>query len=134
MDSATTEKIKKDSLLKVIETVIQEGLFYIENDQVKETILGKQYAGEWPTYMVMHHGFFLLGGRRKAKDSNCFSVASTHNLLAKIYLENKKYISIPKILDPAFKLILQYHNQARFNFWNSLPPNKKLYLGDTLFS
>lgn len=122
-----------DSLLKELERVIEGGMKYLEKVQIKESIAGKQYAGEWPTEMVMHHGFFLLGGRRKAWDSNCFSVASTHNVLAKIYLENKEYKIIPGLLKPAIQLIQQYENKQRFNFWNLLPPNKKLFRGDTLY-
>jgi len=124
---------EKDSLIKELSSTIAGGLEYLAQIQIKESIEGKQYAGEWPTEMVMQHGFFLLGGRRKAMDSNCFSVASTHNILAKIYLENNAYQAIPALLSPAFQLLQQYKNGDRYNFWNLLPPNKKLFRGDTLF-
>lgn len=124
---------QNDSMILVLENVIREGLDFIAANQIKTTIEGRQYAGEWPVSMEMQNGFFLLGGRKKVEDSNCFSVASTHNLLAKIYLADKKYSNIPDMLNEAFPRIIQYQNGYRFNFWNALPPNKKLFRGDTLY-
>jgi hypothetical protein len=83
--------------------------------------------------MEMERGFFLLGLKKKVPDSNCFSVAGTHNLLARIYLSDTGRAEIPDILLGSMKAILRYRNGVRFNFWHLLPPYRKLYTGDTLY-
>lgn len=115
-----------------LEEVITRGLHFLKNNQRKETIEGKFYEGEWPNYMCLQKGFFLLGKRKKIDDSNCFAVASIHNTLAKIYLENPSYNQILPMLDLAFPRIISFQNGERFNFWNLLPPNRDLRKGADL--
>ena len=111
---------------------IAQGLKYLSNTQRKETILGSSYRGEWPTYMCLERSFFLLGARKKTHDSNCFSVTSIHNSLANIYLSFPEYDIIPNMLDLSFEKIMSYRNGSKFNFWNLLPPNRKLKKDDII--
>ena len=119
--------IPPDSLSLIIESAVD----YLVATQIKKTIPEYQYTGEWPCYMVMDKPFFLLGVRKKVMDSNCFALASTHNVLAKIYLLRKQDNRIPDALSAARKALLRYRNGNRFNFWNLLPPQRDLYRGDT---
>lgn len=119
-------EVQRDSLMRIL----QAALDYLVASQITRTIPEVQYAGEWPCYMVMQKPFFLLGVRKKVLDSNCFSVASTHNLLAKIYLHRRQDKRIPDVLSDARSALLRYRNGERFNFWNLLPPQRDLYRGD----
>ena len=119
--------------IKTLESSINLGLNFIENTQVQFTDSGHFYEGEWKTTMQMDKSFFYLGGkRRKADDSNCFSIASIHNALAQIYLIDSNYTSILDMLDLSFTKVLSYRNRNSFNFWNLLTPNVKLKTDDTI--
>ena len=111
---------------------IAQGLKYLDNTQRKETILGSSFKGEWPTYMCLERSFFYLGSKKDIDDSNCFSVASTHNSLANIYLAFPEYDIIPNMLDLSFEKIMTYKNGNKFNFWNLLSPNRKLKKDDII--
>lgn len=108
------------------------GLNYLEKTQRKETIPGHSYRGEWQTLMCLRMNFFYLGAKKEVDDSNCFSVVSIHNSLANIYLEFPEYDGIPKMLDISFEKIMSYKNGKKFNFWNALPPNRKLKKTDII--
>ncbi len=107
-------------------------LQYLQKTQRQQTSVGHWYKGEWPTQMCMERGFLLLGKKKEIEDSNCFGVASIHNTLAQIYLANPEYSNIPDMLDLSFQKILDYKNEQTFNFWNLLPPNRKLKKGDVI--
>ena len=116
-----------------IKIIMDRCLHYLESKQIKETQEGQHYSGEWPVSMEMERGFFLLGLKKKVPDSNCFSVAGTHNLLARIYLSDTGRTEIPAMLSGSMRAILRYRNGERFNFWHLLPPFRKLYARDTLY-
>ena len=119
-------------LYNSIENKLTLGLEYLEKTQRKETIYGHSYKGEWQTHMCLRMGFPYLGAKKKADDSNCFSVASIHNSLANIYLTFPEYETIPNMLDLSFEKIMSYKNGDKFNFWNLLPPNRKLKRDDII--
>lgn len=106
------------------------GLQYLASSQRKETINGHSFKGEWPTSMGLQQGFILLGNKNLFDDSNCFSTASIHNALARIYLKYPEYTAIPAMLDLSLERILAYKNNDKFNFWNALPPNRDLFRGE----
>ena len=106
------------------------GLDYLDTTQRKETVLGDYYSGEWQNYMCLQNWFLLLGSKKRVEDSNCFSVASIHNSLAKIYLKYPEYSNIPNMLDLSFERIMAYKSGDEFNFWNLLPPMRKLKKND----
>ena len=112
------EDIKKD---------ISAGLKFLADSQRKETIGLNYFKGEWPSYIQLRTAFFLLGAGRHY-DSNCFAVASIHNVLAELYLVYPEYITIPPMLDLAMEQILTYRTDSSgtFGFWKYLPPNRKL--------
>jgi len=111
---------------------ISEGLQFLEKTQRKQTIHDSIYSGEWQTLMCLRNSFLLLGHKRDIEDSNCFSVASTHNFLARIYLNYPEYRNIQPILDLSFQRILAYRNGNYFNFWNLLLPFRDLKKNDSL--
>jgi hypothetical protein len=116
-------------LYKNLKTNLALGLKYMDTTQLLKTTPNHSFRGEWQTTMGLERGFFLLGRRKKVDDSNCFSIAATHNSLAKIYLAFPEYKNIPHMLDLSFEKIMTYRNGAQFNFWNLLPPNRKLKKG-----
>jgi len=105
---------------------IKKALSYLENNQQKETDSIFRFKGEWESRMNMSFWFPLLGGENNAYDSNCFSVATIHNILANIFLQYPEYQQIPPMLDLAFDRIMNYQSEGTFNFWNSLPPSEPL--------
>ena len=113
---------------------ISEGLQFLEKTQRKQTIHDSIYSGEWQTLMCLRNSFLLLGHKRDIEDSNCFSVASTHNFLARIYLNFPEYRNIQPMLDLSFQRILAYRNGNKFNFWNLLLPFRDLQKNDTLWT
>jgi hypothetical protein len=127
--NVSAQKKTNDSILilhKNLEQTLAHGLKYLEATQRKETVIGHSYQGEWQTYMCLRMWFPYLGRKKKVEDSNCFSVASIHNALATIYLTYPEYTAIPNMLDLSFDRIMNYKNGDKFNFWNLLPPNRRL--------
>lgn len=120
------------SLHKELKDHLSLGLKFLEETQRKETIEGQSYKGEWQTLMYLRRTFLFLGSKNITDDSNCFSVASIHNTLAKIYLTYPEYDNIPPMLDLSFDKIMSYRNGNKFNFWNLLPPNVKLKDDDVI--
>jgi hypothetical protein len=83
----------------VLKSQIDSALRYILSTQVKETIAGKQYAGEWP--VDMH--------------------------LTTAYLDTTRKELLPT-LKLAHEDISSYSDNNRFNFWKKLPPTRNLKL------
>jgi hypothetical protein len=118
-----------------LDLIIQKGLKFLENNQRSSSnyTAGQIYfKGEWPSKMGLKVSFFLLGKKRFVDDSNCFAVASTHNVLANIYLRNPKYENIIPMLKMSMPRILAYKNDNKFNFWNALTPYRKLKKSDVI--
>ncbi|ADR22834.1 hypothetical protein MATR_33190 [Marivirga tractuosa] len=103
---------------------IEKALNYLEKSQQKENDSIFRFKGEWGSQMSMNFWFPLMGGENSEYDSNCFSVATVHNILANIYLQYPEYQNIPPMLDLAFDRIMSYESDGTFNFWNLLPPTK----------
>lgn len=114
-------------------THIEQGIAYLEATQQKENDSIFKFKGEWETQMSMNFWFPLLGGENSAYDSNCFSVATIHNILTNIYLAYPEYNEILPMLDMAFDRIMDYQSDGSFNFWNLLPVTKphKLFEKET---
>ena len=105
---------------------LDSALNFLINSQVKTTEQGKQYAGEWKSFMELSEPYFFLGKKQKAQDSNCFTVSAIHNFLSEIYLNDTSRTNLLPTLTNAYKEIITYQNGLRFNFWKKLPPNRKL--------
>ncbi|MCU0342157.1 MAG: hypothetical protein MUE30_20005, partial [Spirosomaceae bacterium] len=118
-------KVTNDSL----QTDIARALAYLAAEQVKSPVLHQAFVGEWPAYMQMHTRFVLLGTRRKARDSNCFTTAAVHNTLAEMYLADTSLRQILPMLRAAYPEILTYATGQQFNFWKKLPPYRDLQRG-----
>ncbi|WNB17626.1 hypothetical protein [Marivirga arenosa] len=103
---------------------ISKSLNYLKSRQLKENDSIFKFKGEWETQMSMNFWFPMLGNETSAYDSNCFSTATIHNILAEIYLNYPEYEQIPLMLDLAFQRILAYKTGYTFNFWNELPDLK----------
>ncbi len=117
--------IPSDSIKKAI----AGSLTYLAEKQCVETIVGKQYAGEWEAYMQMKAAFLYLGGRHQYRDSNCFTMAGIHNILAEMYLADTSQKQILPLIQKAFPEVLSYSTGTQFNFWKKLPPNQDLKWG-----
>lgn len=115
----------KDSLKKDIVGALR----YLAQTQCQQTIVGKEYAGEWPAYMQMHTRFVLLGTRHKYRDSNSFTTVGVYNLLSEIYLADTSLRQILPMLKAAYPEIQTYATTQQFNFWKKLPPNRDLRKG-----
>ncbi len=114
-----------ENLLKL---QIDSALQFIKNSQIKETVVAKQYAGEWPVDMHLTTPYFFIGRKQKAQDSNCFTVSAIHNALAEIYLLDTNRKELLHNLKMAFEDIQGYNEDNLYNFWKKLPPNRKLKL------
>ncbi len=110
-----------DSLTSLIFKTIQ----FIESQQVKETVPGYEFAGEWPSEMHMKSPYPLLG-KHRAYDSNCFSLAATLNILADVYALDSSLKSIPKLMSNAYPQLMSYAGKNGFNFWPLLHPGGSL--------
>lgn len=105
---------------------IEQALNYLASSQQKENDSIFRLKGEWESQMSMNFWFPLMGGENSEYDSNCFSVATVHNILANIYIQYPEYKNIPPMLDLAFDRIMNYQSNGTFNFWNLLPPTQNL--------
>ncbi len=111
-----------------IENFIVKGINYLQSVQYQETdSLHFQFRGEWISTMELENNFVLLGGKaKKHEDSNCFTVGTIYNSLARIYLADSSRKEILKMLDLSFPRITSYKNNQHYNFWNLLPPQMQL--------
>lgn len=127
--TAFSQQPSPDSLRKDIE----RSLHYLAQNQTTQTIEGQQYAGEWTAYMQMKGFFFLLGTKNRYRDSNCFTMAGIHNILAEMYLTDTTQKHILPMLQKVYPEILSYGTPTplgyEFNFWKKLPPRRDLRWG-----
>jgi len=129
VSSSVSQVNKKDSVQELHSKAlfhIEKALSYLQDAQQKENDSIFSFKGEWPSHMSMNFWFPLLGGERSAYDSNCFSVATVHNILAEAFLQYPEYKEILPMLDLAFERIMKYESEGTFNFWNLLPPTEPL--------
>ncbi|AFK02965.1 hypothetical protein Emtol_1823 [Emticicia oligotrophica DSM 17448] len=127
--SAFSQQPSPDSLRKDIE----RSLNYLTQHQTTQTIEGKQYAGEWEAFMQMKGFFFFLGVKNQYRDSNCFTMAGIHNILAEMYLADTTQKQILPMLAKVYPEVLSYATPTpiglQFNFWKKLPPRRDLSWG-----
>lgn len=122
--SGYSQKVDKVLLKSQIDSAIQ----FIQNSQIKETVIAKHYSGEWPVDMHLTTPYFFIGKKQKAPDSNCFTVSAIHNALAEIYLLDTNRKELLPTLKMAFDDIRDYNEGNLYNFWKKLPPTRKLKL------
>jgi hypothetical protein len=122
--SVYSQKIDKGLLKSQIDSALR----FIQNSQIKETVVAKQYAGEWPVDMHLTTPYFFIGRKQKAQDSNCFTVSAIHNALAEIYLLDTNRKQLLPTLKMAYDDISSYNENNLYNFWKKLPPTRKLKL------
>jgi hypothetical protein len=107
-----------------IELYIQGTIAYLENEQVKKSIKGFEYQGEWPSVIKFRTNFFMLPSPGfGVYDSNCFSIAGVHNSLANSFLLRPDLTQIVVMMDKALPQIMSYYSCEGFNFWPLLPPS-----------
>lgn len=122
--SSYSQQIDENLLKSQIDSALQ----FIQNSQIKETVVARQYAGEWPVDMHLTTPYFFIGKKQKAQDSNCFTISAIHNALAEIYLLDTTRKELLPSLKLAHNDILGYNENNRFNFWKKLPPTRNLKL------
>lgn len=113
---------------KAIENSIEKGINYLKSAQYQKTdSLNFHFRGEWFATMELENNFLLLGGKaKKHEDSNCFTVGTIHNALARVYLIDSSRKEILEMLDLSFPRITSYKINKHYNFWNLLPPQLQL--------
>ena len=108
-----------EQLTDSIRSEINKAINYLKLTQVKQSSGTDYYEGEWPSYIINLENIFLLGPKNKsAYDSNCFTTASVHNILAEYYLRHPECTSILPILELAIKNIQSYKYNDSYNFWH----------------
>ncbi|MCP9755295.1 hypothetical protein EGI26_09025 [Lacihabitans sp. CCS-44] len=122
--SGYSQQIDENLLKSQIDSALQ----FIQNSQIKETLVAKQYTGEWPVDMHLTTPYFFIGKKQKAQDSNCFTVSAIHNALAEIYLLDTNRKELLYTLKMAYDDIRDYNEDNLYNFWKKLPPTRKLKL------
>ncbi|MGE5355985.1 MAG: hypothetical protein ACM3PT_07065 [Deltaproteobacteria bacterium] len=100
---------------KEIQTIINDGLTFLEASQIRETIGIKQFEGEWPAYINLHKRIPFFKYERYY-DSNAFSVIPIHNILAEIFLNYPEYDRIPGMLQKSIQHILKFKTDSSFTF------------------
>lgn len=98
-----------------LQTIIDEGLSFIEASQIKETIGIKQFEGEWPANINLNKRIPFFESE-KYYDSNAFAVIPIHNILAEIFLDFPEYDKIPFMLQKSIKHILNFKTDSSFTF------------------
>ena len=113
---------------KAIENSIDKGIHYLQSVQYQNTdSLKFHFRGEWLATMELENNFLLLGGKaKKHEDSNCFTVGTIYNTLARVYLIDSSRNEILEMLDLSFPRITSYKINKHYNFWNLLPPQMQL--------
>lgn len=101
--------------------VFKESINFLIKTQCDSTIIGKQYAGEWPVYMNLIETYIFIGKKRKVRDSNCFNISAVHNFLSEIYLHDTTLQELKPVLAKAYNEIQTYEVDKRYNFWKLLP-------------
>lgn len=123
-DGSSNETVDTVEIVELFDGAIK----YLISNQEKTTIEEKQYRGEWPVFMELTKPYFVLGKRRKVRDSNCFTVAAIHNFLSEMYIADTTLTKLKPTLKLAFDEIQSYAVGNKYNFWKQLPPNRKLKL------
>lgn len=119
------QAVPADSLAKISRCLLS----FIQKQQNTTDIPGFEYAGEWPSQIHFRTGFLLLNNpKHGVYDSNCFSLAGIHNILAGIYLTHPQFETIPGMLDASAERLLSYYSNGGFNFWPLLPPGGRMYM------
>jgi len=118
LDSQRADNMHQVLSDKELQSIIDGGLKFIENAQVKETKGFEQFAGEWPSYIYLHKNSPFFNEYR-FYDSNSFSVIPIHNILAEIFLDFPEYAQIPAILHKSMTHILHFKTDSSrtFGFW-----------------
>jgi hypothetical protein len=109
--------------------IFKESINFLIKTQCDSTIVGEQYAGEWPVYMNLIEPYLFIGKKQKARDSNCFNLSAVHNFLSEIYLHDTTLYGLKPVLLKAYREIQTYEVDKRYNFWKLLPPprNHRLF-------
>ncbi|MCB0819317.1 MAG: hypothetical protein KDC13_01745 [Bacteroidetes bacterium] len=119
------QAVPADSLANICLRLVS----YIQEQQNTTDIPGFEYAGEWPSKIHFRTGFLLLNNpKHGVYDSNCFSLAGVHNILAGIYLKHPQFDEIPNMLDASAERLMTYYSNGGFNFWPLLPPGGRMYM------
>lgn len=102
---------------------INGAINFLINSQQKETIETIYFKGEWPAYVTNLETSLYLGSRGdSAWDSQCFSNAMIHNVLAEIVLSHPNYSQLIPSLDLSLQNIKSFERKKGFAFWHVLPP------------
>lgn len=110
-----------------VEQEINGALLYLQQTQKQETDGYNYWKGEWGAVLENLQMSIYFGNKgKKAYDSNCFSTATIHNILAEIYLRHPEYRSIPPMLQLAEECISTYENDGGFSFWHKIPASPHL--------
>jgi hypothetical protein len=104
-----------------LQGAIHHALRYLEANQVKETRGLEQFAGEWPSTMSVERRITTFSGVRAHYDSNFFTSAWVHNLLAESFVRDPSLTAIPSLLEKARENLLAYRREGSFNFWRLYP-------------
>lgn len=105
-----------------IQNEITGALLFLQQSQKQETNGFNYWRGEWGSILENTQMSIYFGNKGKnAYDSNCFSTATVHNILAEIYLQHPEYTSIPSMLQLAEDCISTYENEGGFAFWHKIP-------------
>ncbi len=105
-----------------IQRKINGALLFLQQSQKQETDGFNYWKGEWGSVLENTQMSVYFGNKGKnAYDSNCFSTATVHNILAEIYLQHSEYTSIPPMLQLAEDCISTYEIEGGFSFWHSIP-------------
>ena len=106
-----------------INASINGAIDFLIQSQQKETISTSKYKGEWPAYVTNLETSLYLGSRGdSAWDSQCFSNAMIHNVLAEIVLSHPQFSQLIPSLQLSLGNIHQFERQKGFVFWHVLPP------------
>lgn len=102
---------------------INGAIDFLINSQQKETIGTSKFIGEWPAYVTNLQSSMYLGKKGdSAWDSQCFSNAMIHNVLAKVVLSYPQYSKLIPSIQLSLQNIKQFERQKGFTFWHVLPP------------
>ncbi len=117
-----------DSLQKVLNGT----LHYLVSTQFKaDTKRG--FKGEWYSGMKLSLGFPLLGKPAEYADANCFTTASLHNELSRIFLsDTTRYSFLKQTINDSYLALQFYKNENGYNFWRAYPVRYPVKKSDTL--
>ena len=89
--------------------------------------------GEWYSGMKLSLGFPLLGKPAEYADANCFTTASLHNELSRIYLSDTvRYSFLKQTINNSYQALQFYKNGNGYNFWREYRVRYPLKKTDTV--